>query len=300
MKIALCLHGLTNGVNHNSKSISIWTIGLHWFKKEIVDNPLYDVDVFLHSPNDCNKQFLIDHYKPSYYILGDDSNKKQFNVYKKYSRMGRKHSFSCILSNLYSQKKVHQLCLNYSKKNNIKYDLVINTRFDFLFHHIKPLNVYSPEKFHILDNSPDKLTVNEYLKSDVICDYIFISNPQLMSDYVKIYDNIEDIGKKHGYDTHVHQYMRLYINTVPSLVDNLTLIQYNEIMLQPGKYFRKPVHANKRSRYHDGKQLVAILEKEMKLFYELKRHYDMDYYHQMHQFLESLTRDQLDVSCKAH
>jgi hypothetical protein len=122
MKIALCLHGLFNSIqnpNSNGKD------GYDYIKKHIISK--FDTDVYVHSWEPNLKKQIDDLYKPKiseYESLPDFStivNERKLNTLVKTPR-----SPASVLSHLCGVSKSISLL----KKTNIKYDIVIKSRFD--------------------------------------------------------------------------------------------------------------------------------------------------------------------------
>lgn len=73
LRIALCLHGLSDGKNSKGRRIrSDW--GYQCLKHEILDNNQYDVDVFLHSWSLNMKEQLKEWYQPKKYMIEEQKN----------------------------------------------------------------------------------------------------------------------------------------------------------------------------------------------------------------------------------
>ena len=137
MKFALCLHGLSGGINYKNRKID-HTTGYKCFKKYLLDK--YDVDVFLHSYTVDMKNTLCKQYKPKLYKF--ENNRifcdEPITSYKNSS-----------YSNWYSYKVVDNLRQLYEKENNFKYDCVIHSRFDVYIEINKNLEEYDMDNIYI-------------------------------------------------------------------------------------------------------------------------------------------------------
>jgi hypothetical protein len=122
MKVALCLHGLFDSItDENSKGID----GYQHIKKNILDKA--DVDVFIHSWEPDKKDQICELYLPKDYIIEPQ---KDFNPLIEERNLrslstAPRSPFS-VLSHLYS---VNQ-SINLAYQSDIKYDIVIKSRFD--------------------------------------------------------------------------------------------------------------------------------------------------------------------------
>lgn len=147
MKLALCLHGLSAGINRKGHPIR-FELGYEYIKKFILNS--YDVDVFIHTWNTENKEKLIEYYKPKKSIFYGANN---YNLVTKNVVQANKKIYS-MLSNLYSYSEVDKLRQKYEEEEKMIYDCVIHTRFDIFLNIKKGFEYYDMDKFYILDFTP--------------------------------------------------------------------------------------------------------------------------------------------------
>lgn len=126
MKIALCLAGYFDSLtDQTSKGID----GFYYIKKHILNKG--DVDVFLHNWQPDIKNKLLNLYQPKKFLIEDQIDfstivkKRKFDVLN-----SERRSPFTIFSHFYSVQKSFELWLNYQNITNIKYDVVIKSRFD--------------------------------------------------------------------------------------------------------------------------------------------------------------------------
>ena len=146
-KVALCLHGYFNSLKDHS---SLGLDGYEHIKRNILNYRTagYQIDIFFHSwePNLLEK--ICDLYDPVLWISEEqiDFNKiakehcvsrEDLDLHQKlgsWSLTSRKGAGYVgperILSHFYSVQKSVQLCKDWEKKNNFKYDCIIKSRFD--------------------------------------------------------------------------------------------------------------------------------------------------------------------------
>jgi len=193
MKIAICFYGLhpdetwksaDNNVNVKIKKDKCFD---HW-KKNILN--LNDCDIFMHSFSTKHKQLL--KYEPKKHLFEDvdyfddkivDKKKKEY-YYKKHNN---KIQIPVLLYISYGIKKSVELMLEYSKENNIEYDLILISRIDICW--LTPLyfNQLNTNKFYSAiwgkNNCQSKIT-NGFQS------LWFCSNKKNITEFSKIYDNI--------------------------------------------------------------------------------------------------------------
>lgn len=205
MKIALCLSGQPRFVEKAFPNV--------------YENLMrgYDVDVFVHSWTDENKNYqfrndgiwknvtqdtniknkILDLYKPKKYLF---ESPKTFNVNKingeapdQYFRPlweskcnhfnnpeGAKYFVNMIHSMWYSIMMSNLQKELYSKQNGVNYDFVIRARFDVIYRH----------KLSYENLNPNILYVSSQLHSDHIHDFFAVSNDTYMNHYCSLFYNL--------------------------------------------------------------------------------------------------------------
>lgn len=210
LKVALCLKGVVGRItNHNSDGtikgiyhdFNLSLKGYFYWKKNLLDHN--NVDVFIHCWDKKYKDNLISMYNPKDYLFEDQIDfGKNLNKDWSYNRL-----FSSK-SNWYSCKTSIDIMRNYEKKFNIKYDIVILSRFDvailkpikfsqesldlnnYLFHNgTKPIHKFRKEEDRICstrgccDINSDKYEIG---------DLMFFSSSDNMYNFSRIYDDINN------------------------------------------------------------------------------------------------------------
>jgi len=193
MKVAVCMSGIARSFDKCYKSF--------------IDNVLnlYDCDVFTFVSNDSNAKSLdlINHTKK---IIVDNEPKhdeKDYILHK--ARRTKKYTIQGWLSQFWKIKMCHEMMINYSKENNIKYDWVIRCRPDlYYFRKIDDLlkldnNIMYLPVFPVgpkLDREMlyEKNYIYDYKDNmGFIPDQFAISSVDLMTIYAKRFDDLEHI-----------------------------------------------------------------------------------------------------------
>lgn len=122
MNIALCLHGLfDSATDSSSKGID----GYKHIKKNILDNN--NVDIFIHNWQQEKQNQITSLYKPKKAIFEKQINFDSLIVERNLHLLtNNPRSPQSVLSHFYSIQKVFELCYS----DNIKYDIIIKSRFD--------------------------------------------------------------------------------------------------------------------------------------------------------------------------
>jgi hypothetical protein len=106
----------------------------------------------------------------------------------------QKTNYNNVFSNIYSKYKVDQLL----QSHNATYDLVIETRFDYLNHFTVDLYSINLAHLHVIYHNQSRIVIN---------DSYIITNPTLFHHYSQAYVNlhrfidnphIQDLAIKHG------------------------------------------------------------------------------------------------------
>jgi hypothetical protein len=158
MKYALCLHGYFQNpkltINMNTNNYIEDNI-----IKKIITSGQHTLDIFIHSFDLNNKDNIIKKY--SKYLV-DNKIEQQINFFEfKFSNENKEYlkkitdlnyksvhsyNFHSVLSSMYTRDNSIKLALKYSKKNNIKYNLIISTRFDLGVRINKYNLIFNPEQ----------------------------------------------------------------------------------------------------------------------------------------------------------
>jgi hypothetical protein len=199
MKIALCLKG---NVGNRRKyglgkmSLELANLGFNHWKENLL--ALNDTDVFFHNWNPEFEKELIEMYNPRSHIC-----EKQIN----FPNCPSQRHFA-IKSSFYSCKKVVDLMASYSNLNNIKYDVVVLSRFDLALQ--KPVNFIKEnlDLDRVYHHGPDP--IHQYMPKDSIIhtihngqccnrnselyevgDLFFVASSSNIYKLTRIYDNLD-------------------------------------------------------------------------------------------------------------
>jgi len=169
MKIALCLSGQPRGLVKAYEYVQ---------RNVLCCN---DVDVFCHVWNEEEKVKSL--YKPKK-ILAESQNKIKLNKEYK-TRDNINHPAINTFCFFYSLYMANSLREEYEKENNIKYDIVIRSRYDFAIARCLNFSEYDTDKIW----TP---LIKIPMPSTFVCtDQFAFSSSQNMSDYSKVYEKIE-------------------------------------------------------------------------------------------------------------
>ena len=209
-KVALCLSGYyhNEGNRHNMNKVdesasnvdrnSADDVPYQYIKRKILDGN--DVDVFVHSWDLENQDYILDIYNPVDYIFEEqrtfDSQLKCFDegwFNENFDRANSMYYANTIfrsLSYLYTRKKSVELQANYDKK----YDCVVMARFDL---GTRGLNAPVPEHVTNINFYPEadmSFFYSAYLNqlNWGYGDHWFYSNPDNMKLCASLYDRLFD------------------------------------------------------------------------------------------------------------
>jgi len=219
MRIAILMHGITGGTDKFGigKSVPLELSHGH-LKQHVLDvNEDHDIDIFMHSWSEEDKEELLKIYEPVRHVIepqiifnfkytvGDPNkkgnpfdkagapNRADFGYYYgQYQGLDnlRFHSF---FSRWYSAKAVNDLKINYEVKNGFKYDFVFLTRYDLAYLEDIKFSDYDKEKFYVIGPDNPGIGYN---------DLWFFSDSEKMNHFCTLYDGIKTIGcfqnKHHG------------------------------------------------------------------------------------------------------
>ncbi len=165
---------------------------IHLFQKSyqnIIKNMVQgnEVDFFVSYPKntDINEtNAFLEKFEPKGFM---ESEEEYFSIEKypdppKHVILKSRHNMMCMFLN---RKNVFQLLQKYIEENNIKYDLVISTRIDFLIHQkldLKLLIHKANQEFLCIPAGQDCLGLN---------DRIAMGNMDTMNVYMSCFDSLE-------------------------------------------------------------------------------------------------------------
>jgi len=175
MKIALCLSGLAHGKNDIGRNSGGIKYSIEHFKEHLLDNPKYDVDVFVHSWSTDIKEEIMHLLNPKKSIIEEQITFQETPLdllqavseeeKGKLIRSGAdpnsvignyrapKNTGQQTKSQLYSRKKSVDLKREYEVENNIEYDFVLMTRFDICFFTGFKFEEYDKNSFYHSNNT---------------------------------------------------------------------------------------------------------------------------------------------------
>lgn len=230
MKIALCLHGLSHGINDKRPSPIMYDLGYKFIKTELLDK-YPEIDVFCHTWNAESKEKIIRDYQPKKYIIGETP----IHI------TNRPRQASC----LYSYMRANQLRKEYEAEQDIKYDCVISTRYDLILSVKCDIREMDMSKFHIPGNykSPEH-TLEYFIKSCYTLDWILISNGDLMDKWCNFYNVLPQMiresvawvtkqnsidGLKRTIDNPHHIFMTFLLHPSTGLRDHISMFSIDQI-----------------------------------------------------------------------
>jgi len=193
MKIAVCFSGLASGFGKGKQHAIDSVKHSETYKEYLFKN--HDVDTFMHSwsvgmegklteiysPKDklFEKQIIFhDDYKIS---DGNFLEKKNYNL-KADKKTGVKPAQHILRSQMYSRKKSLELMEAYSKKFNVKYDLVMTIRYDIVF----------AQPIFLEDLTQDCIYYSGWDQKGKIYDLFFIFKEKYIENIKQLYDYTKD------------------------------------------------------------------------------------------------------------
>tara|TARA_R110002020_G_scaffold462548_3_gene682117 strand:+ start:300 stop:1076 length:777 start_codon:yes stop_codon:yes gene_type:complete len=192
MKIAYLMNGVIGGIkgknyeNYSESSIkeSIikHTSHTHSFlKKEDT------IDYFIFSWEPELKKTYIQQYNP---VEIKSIPQIKFDVPAHYSEHKDNSRIQAHYSRWYGALEVSKMCKEYSLKNNINYDLIVNARLDLCFTREIELSKFNPKKFHLA--KPINIPHYNWPKNSEMIDHIFISNPEYMFKFMELFPKLNE------------------------------------------------------------------------------------------------------------
>jgi hypothetical protein len=218
MKIALCLSGLPRFISEAAPNI----------KSCLIQN--YDVDVFAHTWYSQNQVMRTDgsdmwssfrytenpqdnikqHYNIKDIIVEEPINFYSNSILHKYNfiptleifmshfltESGKEYYINMVHSMWYSIYKCNQLKLKFEQDNNIKYDIVIRSRFDTVFSNPIDFQRYDINHVNVANTAPDKQTR----------DWLAFSTSNNMDIYSNLFNELELINSQLDDDERANEF----------------------------------------------------------------------------------------------
>jgi len=207
MKIAICISGHVRNFQRYSKE---------FFEKVISPNSHHEIDIFISTwdKNNSKSSFassrrgyqddsdldvigMLNTYNPKMYIVERNND----DIFENFNIDGHSNNPKFVVPQFYKINQVGNLLKYYIQSNNIKYDLVMKTRFDLVYDVTEDFdftdsNATSTPKniqFDEIDTNYFNIEhdCNQY--PEWVHDKIFISNPENYFKYIEIYNNVEDL-----------------------------------------------------------------------------------------------------------
>ena len=226
MRLAVCLFGnlgnaLCAGARNPRADLMKESDGFNDVSgtRSLLDKNLcshYDTDFFLHSWSEPSKDFILELYNPKSYeitsqknfdvdleeygLIGNDISKWKCSDSSKFgyeALLPSRGSVENILeemtrlafrssSRYYSSQRSIELKRKYEEENNFKYDFVLVTRFDNMFHKRIPLEQLNPDKFY------GSFRYSRIDKDHAIHDQWFLGGSENMDKYGSLFDHRHD------------------------------------------------------------------------------------------------------------
>ena len=193
MRIAYTINGLIGGfVGRNSQtsdkskdSTIILEYVSNLLRKNIIEPN--NADVFIFSwHTDFEEQFN-KFLNPTSISLEEQID---FEIFE-HLKGGDHNRVNGHLSRWYGFKEVMNLVRNHEQKNNIKYDMVVNARFDICWNRPFDFSNLETDKFHIPWH-PDIPNYGCPFGSPEILDHVFASNSESINSCSTMYDKLEN------------------------------------------------------------------------------------------------------------
>ena len=190
MNVAICLSGLIGSSRKYGQGKTIdYKKTKFFFEKNFSDKNI-NFFYFLHCWNKEIKDEIVEFYNPTDYLFETPLKIDNRLDYKQ----------NTYISSNYSKKKVIELKKNYEEDNNIKFDLIILTRFDLLIY--KQLNLHSldKKKFYVVgprthhSKSCKCLFCDESNINHCLNDPLFIGSSSDIDKFSLAYDNLDQYG----------------------------------------------------------------------------------------------------------
>jgi hypothetical protein len=194
MKIAYTMNGLIgsiSGKNYEEKDAN-FTKEIAKYTYKFLDEHILknnDVDIFLFSWHDTDKDILDEIYKPVkslhtpqvvFVDLPNHLTQKEWA----YDRV------QAHISKWYGFKEVMRLRQEYEKENNIKYDLVVNARFDHCWINDMDFSNFDVDKVHLSNFIDRKYGWPTDISNQELLADIFVMKPEYIDKFATMFDNL--------------------------------------------------------------------------------------------------------------
>jgi hypothetical protein len=221
--LAICLYGLhPMECLKNAKMIikqnyteTAWKE--HFLK---VNNPVFDIFIFMHSWSVVYKYFLLKFWSPHDYIIEQQIpfTDGKYVTSCGSSTMNNQSKQFIYYSHLYSIMKSVELKQKYEKKNKMIFDVAIISRMDIIWLDPIPLNK--------LNTRDDYVYINGSMpnpKLPMVCDYYFISNSKNIDIIGSLFTCTLDYDSSSFY-AEIIKYQHLIKNNLKIQTTNLQAI----------------------------------------------------------------------------
>lgn len=194
-RYAICIHGLVgsnNSKSHESPDSSeeVLKLGFYHINKFIL-NINRPCDVFIHTWNTGLKELIINLYKPISIV-----SEPQIIFKFKTNKPDPKQKLPNIYSRWYSQQAANNLKKEYEDLHNIKYDVVMHTRFD--------LAIRKDIDFSKINFEQDQIYIGN--------DYFFIGQSNNMNQFSNLYNQLDRYSMHE--EISYHRIISMYLNEI--------------------------------------------------------------------------------------
>lgn len=197
MNIAYLMNGVIGGLSGKNceqrdldmrKEIIKYTALTHKYLK----NNDINIDYFIFSWEPELEDYYIEYYNPKKILC---VNQIIFDVPLHYIDHKNNPRIQSHYSRWYGAQQVLKLYELYKKTSNKHYDLVINARIDLCFQSNNTINFleFDTKKFHI-SHYINNIDYN-WEKRNEIADHIFISNSEMITSFLNMFDYLEEYTK---------------------------------------------------------------------------------------------------------
>ena len=209
MKIAILLHGLAGSSNKygTGDEFDVSISHKHYVENILDVNPDCEIDVFMHSWSTQHEKSVLDLYDPKdylfeeqihfdhEYVVGNPDAPMNAGSTENGVFFGMENiRFHSLFSRWYSAMVANKLKNEYAEKNNVKYDLVMLTRYDLAYQ----------EKFIFDTFDKDRLVVIPPLSNHGIHDLFFISNNAVIDKICGMFEFVTSIKHFPNWNIHSH------------------------------------------------------------------------------------------------
>jgi len=196
MKIAYTINGLIGGLSGKSwsrKDEDFLPAMVKYLYKSLDDNILKnnDVDIFLYSWHYDDKDIFDEIYKPKKSIF---TNQIEFELPDHLKHASNLDRIQAHYSRWYGFREVVKLKEQYEQENNIKYDLVVNARFDHYWNKSVDFSVYDIEKVY-LSKFLDRLYgwgSGSFSTNDELLGDLFVMGSENMDEFSNMFDKLDE------------------------------------------------------------------------------------------------------------